>query len=52
VHADVRAHAGIGHVLLLVGIEAVIVTLVLARHVIRQFVELEPLAAHLILVYG
>ena len=51
-HVDVGAHAGIGRVLLLVGIEAVVVVLVLARHVIRQLVEFEPLAAHLVLVHG
>src|ERR1700722_4663405 len=52
VHIDVGAHAGIGRVLLLARIEAVIVAPVLARHVVRQFIELEPLAAHLVLVYG
>ena len=45
VHVDVRAHARVGLVLLLVRIEAVIVVLVLARHVIRQFVKLQALAA-------
>src|SRR5215813_5107552 len=52
VHIDVGAHARIGRVLLLVRIESVVVALVLARHVVRQFVKLEPLAAHLILVDG
>ena len=51
VHVDVGAHAGKGRVLLLVGVKTVIVALVLARHVIRQFVELEALAAHLVLVH-
>src|ERR1700676_3583779 len=50
VHVDVGAHAGIGRVLLLVRIEAIVVVLVLARNVIGQFVELEALAAHLVLV--
>jgi hypothetical protein len=50
VHIDIGAHAGIGRVLLLVRIETVIVAFILARHVIRQFIEFEPLAAHLILV--
>ena len=50
VHVDVGAHAGEGLVLLLVRIEAVVVALVLARHVVGQLVELEPLAAHLVLV--
>src|SRR5579863_7484059 len=40
VHVDVGAHAGIGRVLLLVRIEAVIVALVLARDVVGQLVEL------------
>src|ERR1700688_698638 len=52
VHIDVRAHARIGRVLLLARIEAVIGALVLARYVIRQFIKLEPLAAHLVLVDG
>src|ERR1700722_3535020 len=52
VHIDVGAHARIGRVLLLARIEAVIVALVLARYVIRQFIKLESLAAHLVLVYG
>ena len=50
VHVDVGAHAGIGLVLLLVRIEAVVVALVLVRDVVGQLVELEPLAAHLVLV--
>src|SRR5262249_12048218 len=52
VHIDVGAHARIGRMLLLVRIESVVVALVLARHIVRQFVKLEPLAAHLILVDG
>src|SRR6266545_547804 len=44
VHVDVSAHASEGLVLLLVRIEAVIVALVLARDVVRQLIELEPLA--------
>src|ERR1700722_11370454 len=52
VHVDVGPHAGIGRVFLLVRVEAVIVVLVLAWRVIRQFVKLEPLAAHLVLVHG
>ena len=51
VHVDVGAHAGEGVVLLLVRIEAVVVGLVLARHVIGQLVQLQPLAAHLVLVH-
>ncbi len=50
VHIDVGAHARIGRVLLLVRIEAVVVALVLARDVVRQFVELQALAPHLVLV--
>jgi len=50
VHVDICAHAGERLVLLLARIEAVIVALVLARDVIRQLVELEPLAPHLVLV--
>src|SRR5581483_4501050 len=49
VHIDVGAHAGIGLVLLLVRIETVVVALVPARHVIRELVKLEALAAHLVL---
>src|SRR6516225_9478600 len=51
VHVDVGAHAGIGRVLLLVGVETVIVALVLARHIVGHLVKLEPLAAHLVLVH-
>src|SRR6186713_3657823 len=43
VHIDVGAHAGIGVVLLLMGIKTVVVALVLVRDVIRQLIELEPL---------
>src|ERR1700716_3684939 len=50
VHLDVGPHAGEGRVLLLVRIEAVVVGLVLARHIVGQLVELEPLAADLVLV--
>ena len=50
VDVDVAAHAGIGRGRLLVRIEAVIVGPVLARLVVRQLVELEPLLAHLLLV--
>ena len=51
VHVDVGPHAGEGLVRLLVRIEAVLVALVLARHVVGQLVEREPLAAHLVLVH-
>src|SRR5262249_3972490 len=51
VHVDVGAHAGEGRLFLLVRIEAVIIALVLARDVIRQLVELETLAPHLIPVH-
>ena len=44
------AHAGIGLGRLLVRIETVIVALVLARFVVRQLVQFEPLLAHLLLV--
>src|SRR5262249_37654839 len=47
----VAAPAGGGLVLLLVRVETVVVALVLARDVVRQLVELEPLAAHLGLVH-
>ena len=50
VHVDVVAHAGIGRGRLLVRIKAVIVGLVLARVIVRQLVEFEPLVAHLLLV--
>src|SRR4249920_1268667 len=45
VYIDVGAHAGIGLVLLLMGIKTVVVVLVLVRDVIRQLIELKPLAA-------
>jgi hypothetical protein len=51
VDIDVGAHARIGLVLLLVRIETVIVALVLAWNIVRQFVKLEALAAHLVPIH-
>ncbi len=52
VHVDVFAHARVRRaLLLLVLVVAVVVEAADARHVVRQRVELQPLPAHLILVY-
>src|SRR6516165_4138422 len=52
VDINIGAHAGICVVLLLVRIETVIVALVFAGHIVRQFVELQALTPHLVLVDG
>jgi hypothetical protein len=51
VDIDVGPHAGEGRVRLLMRIEAVLVALVLARDVIGQLVEREPLAPHLLPIH-
>ena len=52
VHIDVGAHPGIRVALLFVRIESIVIALVLARDVIRQFIELQPLPPHLIFING
>src|SRR5215470_717228 len=50
VDVNVGAHPSIRLALLLVRVETVIVALILARNVVRQFIELQALAPHLVLV--